>query len=281
VGAVFGWVVWSAVDGTSTPTLLEWPESATLGAEVAVTTRHGGVSESPYGSLNLGLHVGDDPDRVITNRARAARAFGVDLETVVFAQQVHGAGATVVGRAERGRGTTRQEDAIASTDILVTIDLHTTLAILVADCVPIALLDPEARVLAVVHAGWRGTAAQASRRALDVMTTFGAQPQRVVAFIGPGVHPARYQVDLRVYEALAAAVAPQPLPPEVARSDGPDRWCVDLMAANRQQLLLAGVTPGHILDCGVTTADDDYFSDRAARPCGRFALLARLNGGAG
>jgi YfiH family protein len=272
--------VWSAVDATSTPTLLEWPETAALGADVAVTTRHGGVSEEPYGSLNLGLHVGDDPDRVVTNRERAARAFGVDLETVVFAQQVHGADATVVGQAEQGRGTTRQEDAIASSDILVTTDLQTTLAILVADCVPLALLDPEARVLAVVHAGWRGTAAQVSRRALDVMTTLGGRPERVVAFIGPGVHPARYQIDQGVYEALAAAVAPQPLLSEVARADGPDRWCVDLMAANRQQLLLAGVTPGHILDCGVTTADDDYFSDRAARPCGRFALLARLNGGA-
>ena len=260
---------------------LDWPETVHLGVSVAVTTRHGGVSDSPYGSLNLGLHVGDDPDRVITNRERAARAFGVDLETVVFAQQVHGAEATVVGRAERGRGTTRQEDAIAATDILITTDLHTTLAILVADCVPLALLDPEAQVLAVVHAGWRGTAAQASRRALEVMTTLGAQPERVVAFIGPGVHPARYQIDLEVYEALVAAVAPQPLLSEVARADGPDRWCVDLMAANRQQLLLAGVIPEHVLDCGVTTADDDYFSDRAARPCGRFALLARLNGGAG
>jgi YfiH family protein len=281
MGSVLGWVVWSPVDVTDTPTLLEWPETAALGAQIAVTTRHGGVSEDPYGSLNLGLHVGDDPGRVITNRERAARAFGVDLETVVFAQQVHGAEATVVGRADRGRGTTRQEDAVASTDILVTTDLQTTLAILVADCVPLALVDPEARVLAVVHAGWRGTAAQASRCALDVMSTLGAQPERVVAFIGPGVHPSRYQVDLQVYDALAAAVAPEPLLSEVARADGPARWCVDLMAANRQQLLLAGVTPEHILDCGVTTADDDYFSDRAARPCGRFALLARLNGGAG
>jgi copper oxidase (laccase) domain-containing protein len=53
------------------------------------------------------------------------------------------------------------------------------------------------------------------------------------------------------------------------------------MAANRQQLELAGVTNGHILDCGVTTADDDYFSDRAVRPCGRFALFARLTGNDG
>ncbi len=256
--------------------LLEWPEAAALGADVAVTTRHGGVSDGPFGSLNLGLHVGDDPHRVITNRERAAHAFGVDLDAVVFAQQVHGAIATVVGAVERGRGTRQMDDAISSTDILVTTDLHTTLAILVADCVPVALLDPEARVLAAVHAGWRGTAAQASIRALHAMGALGARPERVVAFIGPGVHPARYQVDHDVYDALARAVAPQPLPSEVARPDGAEHWHVDLMAANRQQLLMAGVTPAHIFDCGVTTADDDYFSDRESRPCGRFALMARL-----
>jgi polyphenol oxidase len=267
------------VDTELSVSLLEWPEAAALGADVAVTTRHGGVSDGPFGSLNLGLHVGDDPRRVITNRERAARAFGVDLDALVFAQQVHGAIATVVGAVERGRGTRQMDDAISSTDILITTDLHTTLAILVADCVPVALLDPEARVLAAIHAGWRGTAAQASTRALHAMGALGARPEHVVAFIGPGAHPARYQVDQDVYDALARAVAPHPLPSEVARPDGTEHWRVDLMAANRQQLLLAGVTPAHIFDCGVTTADDDYFSDRESRPCGRFALMARLTGG--
>jgi polyphenol oxidase len=284
VRAAVGWVGWSPVEAELVDTerdvsLLEWPEAGPLGADVVVTTRHGGVSDGPYGSLNLALHVEDDPGRVIINRERAAQAFGVELNALVFAEQVHGVAATVVGPVDRGRGTREMGDAVASTDILVTTALDTTLAILVADCVPLALLDPEARVRAAVHAGWRGTAAQASTRALDAMRALGAQPERVVAFIGPGVHPARYQVDQEVYEALARAVAPEPLPPEVASPDEPGHWRVDLMAANHQQLLLAGVTPEHILDCGVTTADDDFFSDRAARPCGRFALLARLTDG--
>jgi polyphenol oxidase len=265
-----------AVETDTAVRFLDWPESVALGAAVAITTRHGGVSEGPHGSLNLGLHVGDDHERVLVNRERAARAFGVELDDLVFAEQVHGAGSAVVGTPERGRGTRGMDDAISSTDILLTTAPDTTLAILVADCVPIALLDPDARVLAVVHAGWRGTAAQASTLALGAMGALGARPEQVIAFIGPGAHPAHYQVDTEVYRALAAAVAPHPLPPDVARPDGPGHWKVDLMAANRQQLLLAGVTHGHILDCGVTTADDDYFSDRAARPCGRFALLARL-----
>lgn len=255
---------------------LDWPEAAALGVAVAVTTRHGGVSEGPHASLNLGLHVGDDPQRVVTNRRRAAEAFGVELGSLVFADQVHGVHATVVGHAERGRGALRMDDAISSTDILVTTSLDTTLAILVADCVPMALLDPEARVLAAIHAGWRGSAAQASLRALEAMGALGAEPERVVAFIGPGAHPARYEVDEDVHEALARAVAPEALTSEVARPAGGGRWRVDLMAANHQQLVLAGVAPERIFDCGITTADDDYFSDRAARPCGRFALLARL-----
>jgi hypothetical protein len=271
----------TALEADTAVRFLDWPESVALGAAVAVTTRHGGVSGGPHGSLNLALHVGDDPERVIVNRERAARAFGVELDDVVFAQQVHGARAAVVGSPERGRGSRRIDDAIPSADILVTTALDTTLAILVADCVPMALLDPEARVLAVVHAGWRGTAAQASTRALGAMGALGARPERVIAFIGPGAHPAHYQIDAEVHRALADAVAPHSLPPEVARPDGPGHWKVDLMAANRQQLELAGVTHGHILDCGVTTADDDYFSDRAARPCGRFALLARLTGSDG
>ena len=62
----------------------------------------------------------------------------------------------------------------------------------------------------------------------------------------------------------------------MTRPDGPGHWLVDLVAANRQQLLRSGLRPAHIVDCGVTTADEALFSDRAERPCGRFGLLARL-----
>ena len=76
--------------------------------------------------------------------------------------------------------------------------------------------------------------------------------------------------------ALTEAAAPHALHPDVARPDGPGHWLVDLVAANRQQLHLAGVPPAQITDAGTSTSDDDFFSDRAARPCGRFALMAQL-----
>jgi len=86
----------------------------------------------------------------------------------------------------------------------------------------------------------------------------------------------RYQVTDEVRDGLAGAVAPAALDDGVARPDGPGHWLVDLAAANRQQMRARGVSDERIYDCGVTTADDRLFSDRAARPCGRFALLARL-----
>ena len=256
--------------------LLPWGNGETCGISVAVTTRLGGVSSAPYDTLNLGLHVGDDRDAVLINRERAAVAFGVRLEELVFAQQVHGVHPANVTAADAGRGTANQADAFSETDILVTTSPEVTLAILVADCVPIALVDAEARVLAAVHAGWRGTAAGAVGAAVHAMVELGANPTRVHAFVGPAVAPARYQVGDDVREALAQAVRPSPLDPLVARSDGPGHWRVDLVAANRQQLEAAGVPPGHIDESGITTANPALFSDRAARPCGRFGLLARL-----
>jgi copper oxidase (laccase) domain-containing protein len=92
------------------------------------------------------------------------------------------------------------------------------------------------------------------------------------------VHPDRYQVSQEVLRALSGAVRPSALDPAVARPDGPGHWLVDLIAANRQQLLASGVRGDHIGESGTTTSDEAFFSDRVQRPCGRFALLARLAG---
>ena len=258
---------------TSGPLLLRWAEAEAeaAGATLAVTTRHGGVSRPPYDTLNLGLQVGDDPSAVVTNRSRAAAAFGAALGDLVFARQIHGAAAAHVTPDDAGRGTTSEEDALPATDIVVTSVADVTLVILVADCVPIALVDPAAHVLAAVHAGWRGTAAGVVTAALRTMARYGAQPERVRAFLGPAVAPDRYEVGREVVDALAHAVVPAPLDAAVVRPN----VRVDLVAANRQQLTAAGLRPEHVLDSGTTTADPSFFSDRAARPCGRFGLLAR------
>jgi YfiH family protein len=252
--------------------VVPWAGAADLGASVAVTTRHGGVSTGPYRSLNLGLHVGDAPASVGENRRRAARNFGVPLDTMVFADQVHSAAVTVVGADDGGRGATSLDDAVTATDVLATATPGLTLAILVADCLPIALVDAEARVLAAVHAGWRGTVAGAADAAVGAMRRLGARTEHTVAFLGPAVHRDRYQVG----DEVVGALCPHGPDPAVARPDGSGHWLVDLVEANRRRLVAAGLDPSHIVCAGPSTADPEYFSDRAARPCGRFALLARL-----
>ncbi len=289
--------------------LLTWPALEASGADAAVTARSGGVSTGPYATLNLSLSVGDDPVNVLENRRRLAAALGARLGDLVFARQVHGTGVRIVGEADRGSGAFSLGNAIPDTDALVTGSAGVVLVILTADCVPIVLHDPVAGVLACVHAGWRGTVAGVCAAALAAMESLGSRPSRVIAGVGPAVAPARYQVGADVYRAVAGAFGPAAtafIRPDCA----PDRWLLDLWAANRFTLLEAGVPADqiHVTDLPTgpvnlptpvspatpanrTSADPAdrasadltnparhgyFFSDRVARPCGRLALVARL-----
>ena len=254
--------------------VLRWPALDAEGLDVVVTTRAGGVSTGPYESLNLGLHVGDQPDRVVENRRRAAAALGAAPSDLVFANQVHGRAVAQVGTNDRGRGLHRTDDALEGVDALVTTEPGVAMVILVADCVPIVLADADAGVLAVVHAGWRGTTAGVVTAALSAMGALGARPERIRAGLGPAIAPARYQVGRDVADAMAENYGDTG---GLLWPDGPDHWTLDLWAANRASLLAAGVPAGQIHLAGMATGrGGPFFSDRDQRPCGRFGLLARI-----
>lgn len=256
--------------------MVTWPIFDDHPLRAVVTTREGGVSTGPYESLNLGLHVGDDPDSVIENRRRAAAAIGVSIRDLVFANQVHGRAAVEVTAAHRGRGSMSEEDAVAEADALVTADAGVGLAIMVADCVPMVLFDPKTGTLAGVHAGWKGTVACVAQSAIALMVEKGAQTQDILAGIGPAIAAPRYQVG----DDVAAAARPTfgPSTGRVLEPDGHGRWQFDLREANRLILQDSGVPEGNIALCDLDTAGGRFFSDRAERPCGRFALLACLHG---
>ncbi len=252
--------------------VLAWTALDGLGAEAFVTTRAGGVSTGPYESLNLGLTVGDEPRAVLENRRRVAAALGAGLGDFVFSRQVHGAGVRAVTAADRSSGAFALDESVPEGDVLVTADPSVVLAILAADCVPVVLHDPAAGVLACVHAGWRGTVARACAAAVDAMTGLGASPAAIIAGIGPAIGPDRYQVGPEV----AAAVEAEFGAAGVIRPDGTGRWLLGLAAANRLVLREAGLPDGNIHATAYTTGDGLFFSDRAVRPCGRLALVARL-----
>ncbi len=270
---------WRAAAGLR---LLTWPAIQAGGADAAVTARAGGVSSGRYATLNLSLAVGDDPASVMENRRRLAAAFGAGLGEFVFARQVHGAGVRVVGGADAGRGAFTPDDAIPDADALVTASPGVVLAILAADCAPLVLHDPAAGVLACVHSGWRGTVARVAAAAVAAMRSLGSRPADVIAGVGPVVAPARYQVGPDVHRAVTDAFGPAAA--ALFRPDPePDRWRFDLRAANRLVLREAGVPDAQIHVTSLATGPADppdlgasFFSDRAARPCGRLAVVARV-----
>lgn len=260
--------------------VLRWPALDELGVQAVVTTRHGGVSAGPYATLNLGAHVGDDPSAVVTNRARAAAAVGLGLDELVLCRQTHGRVVVEVGPGDRGRGARDEADAVPGADALVTSATGVGLVVMVADCVPVLLVDPAARVLAVVHAGWRGTVAGIVPAAVDHLVGLGADRARIVAAIGPAIAVEGYEVGDDVVSAARAAFGDAL--DEVVRPLTGGRLGFDLWAANRRQLTAAGVVADRVLSGERPTGDGTpFFSDRAARPCGRFALLARLTDAVG
>jgi hypothetical protein len=179
----------------------------------------------------------------------------------------------VVNRADRGAGAAVAGPGVGEADALVTSDPGTVLGVLVADCVPILLYDPGAHVIACVHAGWRGTGAGVTGAALAAMATLGTRPGDVIAGIGPAIGPDRYQVGEDVAGAAHECFGERA--PLVIRPDGTGRWLFDLWSANRILLREAGLADQNIHVAAVPTGAD-FFSNRTARPCGRFGLIARL-----
>jgi len=257
--------------------VLTWPAFDRLDVDAVVTTRQGGVSSGPYASLNLGLHVGDEPGDVLENRRRIAAALDAEPGDFVFCVQAHGPNVQVITAADQGRGTLTQNDAVRDTDALVTADPGVVLTVMVADCVPIILHDPAAHVLACVHAGWRGTVARVSEAAVTSMRSLGSDPANVIAGLGPAIAPDRYQVGEDVWVAAQQGLGSSA--GQIIREDGAGKWLFDLWAANQLVLEEAGV-PGrniHVAAVPTGSARGLFFSDREVRPCGRFAAMARLH----
>ena len=226
-----------------------------FGVDAFVTDRSGGVSEAPYDTLNLASHVGDDVGRVSENRRRLAQGCGIDPEHLVIVRQVHSNDVLEVsGPVEGGEA-----------DALVSSTGGLALAVLVADCVPVLLVDEASPRFGVVHAGWRGLAAGVLGAALSRFES----PAAVRVFLGPSISPAAYQVGPEVARHFTSV-------PGALLADQGDRSRLDLRRVAAAQLIELGIADGSIeVSRQATDGGATFFSDRAARPCGRFALVAR------
>jgi len=233
-------------------------------------TRRGGVSPWPWESLNVGAMVGDDPERVHTNRGLALEALARNPASVFDAWQVHSA-EVVVANAPRGDAPPLQADAI------LTDRPEVTLMMRFADCVPVLLHDPVRRAVGIVHAGWLGTVRQVLRAALRRMVSaYGTRLADVVAAIGPSIAAHHYPVGAEVVAAFRAAYG--------ATADrhltaGDDGTRLDLWGANRQVLEEEGVRRIEVSGICSACHTEDWFSHRGeGGRTGRFAAVIALAG---
>ena len=255
----------------------------------AVTTRHGGVSRGVYESLNLGDHVGDEHEAVLENRRRLAATLGVDRLTV--ADQQHGDRVAVIDADLAGRGHDGAADARAAlpgTDAMVTNLPGVALATIVADCAPVVLFDTGRRAIGVAHCGRRGAVLGTLPKTIEAMrSAFGSRPEDLAIGIGPAIGAESYEIgEAEAVEVAGAFPGIADLGTGGTESaDGllrptrPGHWTFDMAGALRIQLRDVGVEDRHVhpMNIDTRTSTDDFFSDRAARPCGRFMAVAMLH----
>lgn len=232
----------------------DWPAPTRVRAFVSL--RSGGTSAGAYESLNVGAHVGDEPDRVATNRARLAAALGLPAEPS-WLEQVHGTRVVDIDRAAPK----------GPADAAVTSQPGRVCAIMTADCLPVLLTDREGRRVGAAHAGWRGLAAGVLDKAVAAL---GSSPEALLAWLGPAIGPGAFEVGEDVRQAFRARGTDR-LAAFEANDNG--RWQADLYALARLELDALGVTEIHGGGFCTYTDSERFFSHRREAPCGRMATL--------
>ena len=268
----------------SGPADLGQPAELAPGVHFLFTGRGGGVSAPPYDTLNLGGAVGDDPAAVAENRRLTARACGLADGRLAWMRQVHGVAVRYadVGSAENdavgseefragGRPLTAEPagQPPPEADASFTDVPGLGLGVLVADCAPVLLADPEARIVGVAHAGREGMAAGVVTELLSAMSAAGADPARMHAVIGPHICGGCYEVPAELRDRIAGKV------PEsgcVTRKGTPG---VDVGAGVEAQLARAGVASVSS-DPRCTAETPSLYSYRRDGRTGRLAGLIWL-----
>jgi purine-nucleoside/S-methyl-5'-thioadenosine phosphorylase / adenosine deaminase len=216
--------------------------------------RRGGRSVGPYAGLNVSLRVGDEPDAVKNNICDLKHAVGIHDGRIVTMNQVHGDGIVEVN------DKTRKETGEA--DAMVTHERGTYLGILTADCVPILLAAPKRKMVAVVHAGWRGTLAGLAAKVVRLLQErYEIATAGIEAALGPSIGGCCYEIKDDVARPLLAQWGSR-AESSLERRDG--KCFLDLRRLNREILAHAGISASRIFEVGPCTscASEEFFSYR-------------------
>ena len=231
----------------------------------AFFTRHGGVSDPPFDTLNFAVGLGDNRDseeKVRRNHDIAASVFGLTGASVCRTWQTHSDTVELAGGIEDfGRGVTAPAYD-HPVDGLVTARRGLLLSVRTADCVPVLLYDPSSNICAAVHSGWRGTYKRISSVAIDKMVAAGASRGSIIAAVGPCAGACCYEVGAELYESFTA------LSHDYSRFFVPvgEKYRLDLSGLNAAVLSESGVSGGRISECRICTCcnTDMFFSHRVS-----------------
>ncbi|MFC5651666.1 peptidoglycan editing factor PgeF [Paenibacillus solisilvae] len=245
------------IDSAKMPSLFllsEWMGSCE-GLSAGFTSRLGGTSEAPWSSLNMGLHVGDENDAVIRNRELLSQSLGWPFEAWTCGEQVHGCEVHVVTAQDRGKGRTSRATSVGDADAMVTNEKDVLLTSFYADCVPLYFFDQARSVIALAHAGWKGTVLEIARLTVEAMqANYGCEAGQIQAAIGPSIGSCCYEVD----EVVLGRVNPIIRELELVQSDqsgalseivkptSGGKARINLKELNRQIMIKAGILPTHI-----------------------------------
>ncbi len=225
-----------------------------------ISTRKGGVSAAPFDSLNVSFSVGDLPENVLENRRILAESVGIALENCIIPQLCHGTNIEIVRVGDRGRGVFSPENAFKETDGFITNVPEICLWVTSADCTPVFFYDPEKQVVAMAHAGWKGTLAEiAAKTALKMHTDFACNLAEIRVGIGTSIGACCYEVSKELAEKFSTAFGEKVVSVKENTS-----YYLDLWEANWIQLEKIGILSQHIEVSNICTAcnTDLYYSFR-------------------
>jgi len=235
-----------------------------------VFTRRGGVSVSPWASLNLSRSTGDSLEAVKENNRRLLSALGLAQGQTVSAWLNHGRHVAIVRPQHLGA-------ALQETDAMVSATPGLALSMRFADCVPVLLHDAARGVIALAHAGWPGVVAGILGATLRSMRdAFGCRPDDVWAGLGPAIRAECYEFGSDLAQRVVAACPATEVSASILVPQPDGTLHLDLIAAVKSQLNAAGVE--NIEDSGICTAchTDEWFSHRVEKKTGRFGVVLGL-----
>lgn len=219
--------------------------------------------------LNLGF-VNQEDSQIKKNRQEILSRLNLNLDQLVCAKQVHADNVYIVGENDKGKGAANFGDAISDTDAFITREKDVALSIFTADCLPVFIIDRKNSVIALVHAGWKGTKKAILKKTIFIMRqVFRSQPKDITVFFGPAIRKCCYEVGEEFLDYFKRGIYKRR-----------NKICLDLGEINSLQLEEIGVLVNNIFDSEICTScqNDKFFSYRREKDsCGRQMALVVLN----